>query len=123
MPDRPVVSFWPVGGGSAVLVPSYRNVSFDDVELVPDGVVTVTCTFPGAPGGVTVTILVGDRAVTVTVVAPNCTELARLKLAPSTTTGVPPDVGPLSGVTLETTGAGTDPAGTDLKIHAAPARK
>jgi hypothetical protein len=64
--------------------------SFDDVSLVPDNVVTVTCTVP-VPAGLTATILVEDFTLKLrAAVAPNMTFDVPRNPVPAMVTFVPP---------------------------------
>src|SRR6267378_1074027 len=75
--------------------------------LVPLGVVTVTSTVvPAVPAGAVTVIWVAlftVRPVAATV--PNLTAVAPVKLAPETTTELPPAAGPVVGLRPETAGA------------------
>src|SRR5678816_2751913 len=77
----------------------------DGVALVPEGVVTVTSTVPAACAGDTAVICVALSTVKLAAfVAPNFTDVAPVKPLPVIVTDVPPPVGPLVGLTLDTVG-------------------
>lgn len=81
------------------------NRSAELVALLPDEVITVTCTEP-VPAGATAVMLVAEFTVTlVAAVVPKFTEDALVKLVPMTVTEVPPAVEPLAGPIPDTVGA------------------
>src|SRR5580692_9889625 len=93
------------GTGGAVKV----NWSVDGLTgLVPPGAVTVTSTVPAdSAGEVTVSEVPAPFTTTlVPAVVPNFTEVAPVKPDPVTVTEVPPDVGPVFGLTAVTAGTG-----------------
>src|SRR5208282_65100 len=99
--DSPVtVGAFGGGGGGA----TYVNSSAGLVALVPSGVVTVTCTVP-VPAGEVAVIDVAESAVTVAAAEPNLTAVAPASPIPLMVTVVPPDSGPVSGLTPVTAGA------------------
>jgi len=70
-------------------------------------VVTVTSTVPAVPAGETAVILVSESILKLAAaLLPNRTEVAPLRLVPVMATVVPPNVGPLDGLTPVTIGAG-----------------
>ena len=80
------------------------NWSFDEVALVPDDVVTVTCLVPD-PAGLTATILVEDLMLKVAAsVSPNDTFFAARKPVPVMVTEVPPLGVPEDGFSAFTVG-------------------
>ena len=103
----------PAVGLSLVTVGVNAKWSFDDVALVPFGVVTVMSTTPADSGGETAVIEVAE--VTVKLLAltePNLTAVAPVKLPPVTVTVVPPLTGPLVGDTAMTLEAPADARAT-----------
>jgi hypothetical protein len=94
--DTPVT----VGGVTKV------NLSAAPVALVPPGVVTVISTIPAEPAGELAMISVAELTAKTTLVLPNLTALAPVKLVPVIVTVVPPTVGPLFGETRLTVGGG-----------------
>ena len=58
------------------------NWSDEEVEDVPEGVVTVTSTVPADCGGLTAVICVAESTVKTAATEPKCTWLAALKLLP-----------------------------------------
>ncbi len=71
---------------------------------MPPGVVTVTCTVP-APAGAVAVIEVAVSALTIAGFDPKSTALAAARLVPEMVTTVPPDAGPVTGLTPVTAGA------------------
>ncbi len=78
------------------------------VELVPNGVVTVTSTVPDSagPGAVAVISVSLTGVNELAAVEPNLTAVAPVRLVPVIVTLVPPVVGPDDGLTLVTVGVG-----------------
>jgi hypothetical protein len=74
------------------------------MALVPPAVVTVTSTVP-TPAGEVAVIWVALSTVKEPALLPNLTAVAPEKLVPVMVTLVPPDVGPVFGLTLVTVGA------------------
>src|SRR5437763_15559615 len=93
----------------------YAYLSAAVIALVPPGPVTVTSTWPGAPGGafavIDVPLLTTNE---VALEAPNATAVAPVKLLPVMVTLVPPASGPWLGLTALTVGD-ADVAGTTAK--------
>ena len=72
---------------------------------VPDGVVTVTVTAPGAWGGATTVTTLGPVSVTLDAGrVPKLTVAVEVNPLPRTTTPVPPLTGPVAGEIAVTTG-------------------
>jgi hypothetical protein len=84
---------------------AYLNSSAVDVLLVPSGVVTVTSTAPEPGGAVAVISVLPTKVKLPAAAVPKSTAVTPLKFSPVIVTCVPPDVGPLSGVTALTSGA------------------
>ena len=79
--------------------------SFDEMGLVPPGVVTLTSTVPAASVGETAVIEVAELTVKlVASVEPNLTEVAPVNPTPVMVTVVPPPTGPRVGDSLVTAG-------------------
>src|SRR5512143_3805990 len=89
------------GGGGATKVKAAASV-----EAWPSGFVTVTSTAPAACGGETTERAVALEAVTWAGTPPSETDAPAWKLAPETTSAVPPTVEPLGGATLAIAGGG-----------------
>ena len=103
----------PVLGLTAVIVggPNLKESPPDPEELVPFGVVTVTCVVSAVEPGERAVSEVGDSlAKLLASVNPNFTPITPLNPVPLTVTPVPPPAGPTPGVTLVTLGLG--PFGT-----------
>jgi hypothetical protein len=121
-----IVTFVPPAGGPVFgvtpeMVGVNSNVSVAEMGLVPFAVVTVTSTFPTVSDGETAVIEVAEfTAKLVALVEPNLTVRTFLKFVPTIVTDVPPDAGPLLGVTLVTVGLGGPEAyaGTALPASA-----
>lgn len=76
--------------------------------MEPPGVVTTTLAEPTVPAGVVAVMLVALTTVTaVAAVPPMVTPVAPVKLVPVMLTLVPPEVGPVEGLTELTVGAAT----------------
>jgi len=97
------LTFVTVGAGPGG---TYVNPSAELVELVPPGVVTVTCTVPAASGGDVAVIAVAELTVKlVAFVEPNLTAVAPVKFVPVIVTEVPPASRPAFGLTPVTVGS------------------
>jgi len=94
-------------GARPVTVGAGRNVKVPTDVAVPPIVVTLTVTAP-VPAAVVAVICVAELTVKLAAaVAPNCTDVAPVKLVPVMTTDVPPVSGPDVGARPVTVGAGT----------------
>ena len=80
------------------------NRSLELVALVPPAVVTVTSTVPTPAGEVAVIWVVLLTVKEPAALLPNWTAITSKKLVPVMVTLVPPDVGPVVGLTLVTVG-------------------
>ena len=99
----PVFGLMPVTVGAAI----YVKWSALEAAEVPPTVVTITSTTP-APAGSMAVICVDELTVKeVADALPNCTAVAPVKLVPVMVTLVPPDAGPVFGLTPVTVGATT----------------
>ena len=88
-----------VGGGKAYMK------AFDSVPLCPPGFVTVKLAVPAVPAGVeAVMVVLFTTVILVAAVLPRVTVAPATKLVPVIVMAVPPEVGPVSGVTLVTVG-------------------
>ncbi len=81
------------------------KLSSPDVALVPLGVVTVTCTVPGACAGLTALTWESETNVKLAAVDPNETPSTPVNPQPLIVTLVPPAAGPVLGETPVTDGA------------------
>jgi len=99
-PVDPLAGFIPVSTGGGT---TYVN---DSALEVPAGVVTVTLTGPGSPGGLVTVTCVPVSPLIVTGVLPKLTPVAPVRSVPVIVTGVPPAVGPLAGAIPVSAGGG-----------------